>query len=110
MATLQQRKNLINSPLLHDKIRIAAYDIAVAVLLDPNRTTEHPYFQNIINNPDKWNTMPLAWLVATNPDIQEKMVTNPSAHSEDALDQDISYVVTVEIVKFSVPVNTNVQP
>lgn len=110
MATLQQRRNLIGSTLLHDKVRVAAYDIATFVLNDPARANEHPYFRNIVNNPDTWNVQPLVWEVVQNGDIQEKMVTNPSAHSENALDTDIIYVVTTAITKFSVPPVTEPQP
>ena len=103
MASLQQRKTLIGNTLLHDKVRVAAYDYAAYVLNDVNRANEHPYFQNIINNPSGWKVEPLVWDVVANADIQEKMINNPTAYSENDLDVNIKYVVEVSIVKYSVP-------
>lgn len=103
MATLKQRRELINDATLHARIRIAAFDVAVAVLSDPTRANEHPFFQNIVDNPESWNIQPLVWEMAKNPAIIEKMITNPGGFSEDALDNDIVYVVTTAITKFSVP-------
>jgi hypothetical protein len=103
MATLKQRRELINNADLQAKVRVAAYDHAVYNLNDEAKADRHPYFQNIVSNPDNWDIKTLLWEVVLNPDIQNKMISNPAEFSEKALDTDIVYVVNTTLDKLSTP-------
>lgn len=96
MATLLEVQHLINDADFQARIRVQVIKTGDFILLDESRAPEHPYFWNVLNNPESrtW-LMPVVYQVALNGTIQA---------SNGGTDSDIEYVVNSVITKFSVPV------
>lgn len=101
MSQLLASYNLRNDQTLKNRARAAMVKLATSVLADSSRSTEHPYFQEILNSPDSDHWLaPLMWDLATNVTI---------LNNYGGPDSDIEFVLISSVPKYVAAFNAQVQ-